>query len=203
MSALRIPFPVPSAVVSRASARLAALAAPAPALAAPSSASRLESELQLAQQCLDAYVPAAAAGCVRLHKLIGRGAFGAVYRATSSSSGAAGADLRVAVKHVVSAFASPLDARRIYREVHVMAHFSHPNLLPLRAVLAPRAPGDFSHVYLVTELMETDLHRVIASRQNLTSDHVAFFIYQTLCGLKHLHTAGVLCVGGGGGGPLQ
>lgn len=40
--------------------------------------------------------------------------------------------------------------------------------------------------------METDLDRVINSRQGLSIDHVRFFIYQLLRGLKYLHSANVL-----------
>lgn len=42
------------------------------------------------------------------------------------------------------------------------------------------------------ELMESDLHKVIRSSQTLTSDHIAFMLYQLLCALNHLHSAGVL-----------
>lgn len=37
---------------------------------------------------------------------------------------------------------------------------------------------DFADVYLITELMETDLCKVIGSRQALTLEHVQFFVYQ-------------------------
>lgn len=40
--------------------------------------------------------------------------------------------------------------------------------------------------------METDLDRVINSRQGLSIDHVRFFVYQLLRGLKYLHSANVL-----------
>jgi serine/threonine protein kinase len=69
-------------------------------------------------------------------------------------------------------------------------------------VLAPRGFGGGEggggggsppqHAYLVTELMETDLHRVVHSRQDLTSDHISYFIYQTLCALRHIHAAHIL-----------
>jgi mitogen-activated protein kinase 1/3 len=41
------------------------------------------------------------------------------------------------------------------------------------------------------ELMETDMHRVIRT-QELSDDHCQYFIYQTLRGLKALHSAQVL-----------
>ena len=40
--------------------------------------------------------------------------------------------------------------------------------------------------------METDLHRIIYSRQPLTVDHIQYFIYQILRGLKYIHSANVL-----------
>lgn len=46
--------------------------------------------------------------------------------------------------------------------------------------------------YILTELMDTDLHKVIYSSQPLLDDHVQFFVYQILRGLKFLHSAHVL-----------
>ena len=45
-----------------------------------------------------------------------------------------------------------------------------------------------SAVYLVQELLETDLHRVIRT-QDLSDDHCQYFLYQTCRALKALHTA--------------
>lgn len=161
----------------------AAAGSPKPALTGKAA------EIALAQQALNNYAVPEAAGRYRIHKLIGKGAYGAVYTAYDTTSPT---PRKVAVKHIVNAFVSPTDARRIYREIKVMAHFNHPNILPLLEVIKPRDPAGFSHIYLVSELMETDLHRVIHSRQDLTSDHISYFVYQTLCALKHIHTAGVL-----------
>merc|ERR1719247_1905303 len=55
--------------------------------------------------------------------------------------------------------------------------------------MLPHGPQD---VYLVTELMDTDLHYIIHSQQPLTDDHVQYFVYQTLRGLKAIHSAKVL-----------
>lgn len=40
--------------------------------------------------------------------------------------------------------------------------------------------------------METDLHRIIYSKQPLTIDHIQYFLYQILRGLKYIHSANVL-----------
>mmetsp|Transcript_868 Transcript_868/g.1192 ORF Transcript_868/g.1192 Transcript_868/m.1192 type:complete len:385 (-) Transcript_868:88-1242(-) len=42
------------------------------------------------------------------------------------------------------------------------------------------------------ELMETDLATIIRSKQKLRNEHIQFFIYQLLRGLKFLHSANIL-----------
>lgn len=49
----------------------------------------------------------------------------------------------------------------------------------------------FNEVYLIQELMETDMHRVIRT-QTLSDDHCQYFIYQTFRALKAMHSANVL-----------
>ena len=175
---------------------MAAPAASAPP--PPSSSSSSAAQLALAQEGLDNYAdPQLYAGRYRLTKQIGKGAYGAVYSALESFPAAAGAPpppRKVAIKHIVNAFVTPTDARRIYREIKVQAHFNpaHPNILPLLEVIKPRDAAGFTHIYLVSELMETDLHRVVHSRQDLTSDHISYFIYQTLCALQVIHAAHIL-----------
>jgi serine/threonine protein kinase len=56
----------------------------------------------------------------------------------------------------------------------------------------PEGPTGFEDIYIITELMETDLHRIVYSKQKLTDDHFAYFIYQLLRGLKYMHSANVL-----------
>lgn len=54
------------------------------------------------------------------------------------------------------------------------------------------AHGDFHEVYCYEELMEADLHAIIRSGQPLSDAHFQSFLYQTLCGLKYIHSANVL-----------
>ncbi|XP_073056817.1 mitogen-activated protein kinase homolog NTF6-like isoform X4 [Primulina eburnea] len=58
-----------------------------------------------------------------------------------------------------------------------------------------RTPPDkleFNDVYIAYELMDTDLHQIICSSQELTEDHCQYFLYQLLRGLKYIHSANVL-----------
>jgi len=56
----------------------------------------------------------------------------------------------------------------------------------------PPTAEEFDDVYIVQDLMETDLHRIIYSKQPLTIDHIQYFVYQILRGLKYIHSANVL-----------
>ena len=56
----------------------------------------------------------------------------------------------------------------------------------------PTTAEEFEDVYIVQDLMETDLHRIIYSKQPLTIDHIQYFVYQILRGLKYIHSANVL-----------
>lgn len=86
-----------------------------------------------------------------------------------------------------------LRQRRTLRELRIMRNMRHhENLLPLIAILRPHNPMRFRDLYLLLPLMETDLACIIRSEQAFSMDHVRFFMYQILRGLKFLHSAGVV-----------
>ncbi len=66
---------------------------------------------------------------------------------------------------------------RTLREIKLLRHFHHENIIAILDILRPPSLADFTEVYLVQELMETDLHRVIRT-QELSDDHCQYFIYQ-------------------------
>ena len=45
--------------------------------------------------------------------------------------------------------------------------------------------------YIIQTLMETDLYKLLKT-QHLSNDHVCYFLYQVLRGLKYIHSANVL-----------
>jgi len=51
--------------------------------------------------------------------------------------------------------------------------------------------SEFQDVYLVTDLMGSDLHTILKYQQ-LSDEHVQWIVYQILRGLKYLHSAGVI-----------
>jgi len=117
---------------------------------------------------------------------VGSGAYGVVASFRSSSSGE-----KVAVKKIQNAFDDLIDAKRILREIRILRQLSHDNIIQILDIIPAQSP-DFEDIYIVTDLMETDLHRVIYSKQALTDEHCQYFTYQILRGLKYLHSANVL-----------
>jgi len=124
-----------------------------------------------------------------LIRTIGSGAYGVVISASDANT-----DTNVAVKMVPKAFSDEIDAKRILREIKLLKHFRHENIVSLLDMMPPNVKHleDFTDVYLVTDLMETDLHRIIYSKQKLSIDHAQYFIYQVLRGLKYIHSCRVL-----------
>jgi serine/threonine protein kinase len=73
-----------------------------------------------------------------------------------------------------------------------MRLLKHDNVLGLSTILKPKSRKEFKEIYVVSELMETDLAQVIKSSQGISDDHIQFFVYQVLRGLKYIHSAGIL-----------
>uniref|UniRef100_A0A6B2L7Z0 Mitogen-activated protein kinase n=1 Tax=Arcella intermedia TaxID=1963864 RepID=A0A6B2L7Z0_9EUKA len=121
-------------------------------------------------------------------KPIGRGAFGLVVSAYNRLTGQP-----IAIKKIYNAFTNPKDSKRTLREIKLLKHFRHENILDLRDITIPPADrSSFKEIYIITGLMETDLHQVITSNQELSDKHIQYFLYQILRGLKHIHSANVL-----------
>tara|TARA_A100001015_G_C14584245_1_gene554083 strand:+ start:102 stop:581 length:480 start_codon:yes stop_codon:yes gene_type:complete len=99
----------------------------------------------------------------------------------------------VAIKKIGNAFSDTVDAKRILREIKLMKRFSHENIVGILDLIPPpEGARDFDDIYIVQDLMDTDLHRIIYSKQALSIDHIEYFVYQILRGLKYLHSANVL-----------
>jgi serine/threonine protein kinase len=65
-------------------------------------------------------------------------------------------------------------------------------VIAIEHLIRPKSRATFKDVYVVAELLDTDLHQIIGSPQALFDDHVQYFLYQILRGLKYVHSAHVL-----------
>jgi len=92
-------------------------------------------------------------------KQIGHGAYGVVCSAYDHVN-----HCKVAIKKVPKAFEDLIDAKRIVREIRLLKFFDHENIIKVLDVAKPPNPTGYEDIYIITELMETDMHRVIYSR---------------------------------------
>ncbi|PRQ33809.1 putative mitogen-activated protein kinase CMGC-MAPK family [Rosa chinensis] len=118
---------------------------------------------------------------------VGRGAYGIVCCATNSET-----KEEVAIKKIGNAFDNRIDAKRTLREIKLLSHMDHDNIVKIKDIIRPPDKENFNDVYIVYELMDTDLNQIINSSQPLTDDHCQYFLYQLLRGLKYIHSAHVL-----------
>lgn len=112
--------------------------------------------------------------------------------------------------HDRSAFDDITFAKRTLRELKILRHLRHENLIDIRQALVPSCPDvemcafarfvflpglksnfeeeklrettaylmPMQDIYVISELMETDLASILKSPQPLSDEHCQFFIYQ-------------------------
>ncbi|XP_074113145.1 serine/threonine-protein kinase nemo [Cotesia typhae] len=120
-------------------------------------------------------------------KAIGYGAFGVVWAVTDPRDGR-----RVALKKLPNVFQSLVSSKRVFRELKMLCFFEHDNVLSALDILQPPHVDFFQEIYVITELLQSDLHKIIVSPQHLNPEHIKIFLYQILRGLKYLHSARIL-----------
>ena len=120
-------------------------------------------------------------------KVIGYGAYGLVTSALDNVT-----KTKVAIKKCQNVCKSVGDGKRILREAKLLRFMDHENVLGLSHFFLEPEADEFKDAYFVTELLDTDLNTVIRSRQRFTDEHLKYFIYQVLRGLKYMHSANVM-----------
>ena len=113
------------------------------------------------------------------------GAYGVVAAAKNKETGT-----KVAIKKITPMCATAVDGKHTLREIRLMRHLGrHPNIISLKDLVVD-VVGD--ELYVVMELMDTDLHRIITSTQPLGDAHFKHFLYQLLRGLRFAHSYGII-----------
>ncbi|KAL4227910.1 Mitogen-activated protein kinase 6 [Mactra antiquata] len=127
---------------------------------------------------------------------ISHGGNAVVYSATDSDC-----DKEVAIKKL--SFCDRRGCKYALRELRLMRRLQHENVVTVYEVLGSNgyslergghinlSINEMGCVYIVQELLHTDLHHLIQHEQ-LTAEHVRLFTYQLLRGLKYIHSANVL-----------
>ncbi|KAL3682807.1 hypothetical protein R1sor_000829 [Riccia sorocarpa] len=122
----------------------------------------------------------------QIQEVIGKGSYGVVCSAIDTHTGE-----KVAIKKINDIFEHVSDATRILREIKLLRLLRHPDIVEVKHIMVPPSRREFKDIYVVFELMESDLHQVIKANDDLTPEHYQFFLYQLLRALKYIHTANV------------
>ncbi|OMO59931.1 hypothetical protein CCACVL1_24531 [Corchorus capsularis] len=122
----------------------------------------------------------------QVQEVVGKGSYGVVGSAIDTQTGE-----KVAIKKINDVFEHVSDATRILREIKLLRLLRHPDIVEIKHIMLPPSRREFRDIYVVFELMESDLHQVIKANDDLTPEHYQFFLYQLLRSLKYIHTANV------------
>jgi serine/threonine protein kinase len=119
-----------------------------------------------------------------LRESVGQGSYGTVCSATIQ-----GTDEHVAVKKVESVFDHITFTRRTLREVRVLRMLQHENIVNIYTIYMPGSREAYEDIYLVSDLMESDLGSIIKSNPDFSEEHIQFFLYQILRAIMYIHSA--------------
>ncbi|GMF48674.1 unnamed protein product [Phytophthora fragariaefolia] len=124
----------------------------------------------------------------RMVKIVGKGTYGEVIAASDFVNGGT-----FAIKKLGQFLRHPKVALLALREIKLMSEIgTHPCLMGFHELQRPLDYEHFEDLYIIQPLMETDLCRIIHSKESLSDDQVQYFLYQMLCGIHYLHSADVL-----------
>eukprot|EP00929_Paragymnodinium_shiwhaense_P000351 TRINITY_DN100597_c0_g1_i1.p1 TRINITY_DN100597_c0_g1~~TRINITY_DN100597_c0_g1_i1.p1 ORF type:complete len:444 (-),score=101.31 TRINITY_DN100597_c0_g1_i1:349-1680(-) len=120
-------------------------------------------------------------------KVIGRGSYGSVSEAYDREK-----DVTVAIKQMKRIFEDLTDCKRILREMAILAQLSHPNVVRIHDIIVPNDIRSFTELWLVLEMCDTDLKKLIKMDVNLTILHINSLLVGILEGLLYIHQCGVI-----------
>ncbi|KAK8958951.1 Mitogen-activated protein kinase 9 [Platanthera guangdongensis] len=108
-------------------------------------------------------------------EVVGKRSYGIVGAALDTKTGE-----KVAIKKINDVFEHVSDATRILREIKRLRLLRHPDVVEIKHIMLPPSRRGFRDIYVVFELMESDLHQVIKANDDLTPEHHQLFLYQLL-----------------------
>jgi serine/threonine protein kinase len=123
----------------------------------------------------------------QLGESVAQGSYGTVCSAIIT-----GTDEQVAVKKVESVFDHITFTRRTLREVRVLRMLQHENIVKIYTIYMPGLKDSYEDIYLVSDLMESDLGSIIKSNPGFSEEHIQFFLYQILRAVLYIHSAKII-----------
>ena len=112
--------------------------------------------------------------------IVGKGSYGVVCAAQNARTRE-----KVAIKKIKPMCEDVWDAKHTLRELRLMRLLEHhPNVISLRDLTI--VPAD-DELYIVMELMDADLHKIVQSKQKLSTPHLQVIMSQILLGVRAMH----------------
>lgn len=122
----------------------------------------------------------------QMQTIIGSGSYGSVCQAFDKEQ-----DCAVAIKRVKHMFDDLIDCKRILRELAILTCLNHRNVVQIMDIVCPTPVSVFDELYIVMEICDSDLKKLIKQDVHLTPEHIHTLLYSLLVGLKYLHSAGI------------
>ncbi|TMS16652.1 mitogen-activated protein kinase 14A [Larimichthys crocea] len=120
-------------------------------------------------------------------RAIGSGAYGTVCSAIDQKTKES-----VAIKKLYRPFQSLIHTKRAYRELRLLRHIQHENVISLIDVFTPDSTLEkFQTFYMVMPFVAQDLGHIMKKRR-LTDRIITYLFYQLLRGLQYIHSAGII-----------
>lgn len=98
----------------------------------------------------------------RMTKKLGTGAYGKVMEVEYLPTGK-----KYAIKRFEEVFSRELRAKRLLRELSILKAVKHSCLNKLKGVISPENYSSFNEVYLVLELCDMDMKKLLKSSKHL------------------------------------
>ena len=96
----------------------------------------------------------------------GIGAYGIVCQAKNNKN-----NRDYAIKKIKNPFCHKVTLIRTLREIRILNHFNHINIVNIVDIFR-KEHNNSRDIYVVFDLMESDLHKIIISKQDLSDDHI-------------------------------
>mmetsp|Transcript_45675 Transcript_45675/g.97564 ORF Transcript_45675/g.97564 Transcript_45675/m.97564 type:complete len:447 (+) Transcript_45675:188-1528(+) len=118
--------------------------------------------------------------------LVGSEAYGSVCEAVDDEQ-----QVKVAIKRAELMFDDLVDCKRILREIAILNRLRHPNIVRVHNIVEPLDMATFQELYIVMEICDSDLKKLLKADVTLTPPHIDTLLYNLLVGLQYLHSAGI------------
>jgi len=129
----------------------------------------------------------------KMHKELGRGAFGVVSLGVSTERSKLGKGVKVAVKKMTNIFGNPSGTKRLIRELRVLRILDkHPSLTRLLDLKIPTPHNleKFSQILMIFECMDSDVSGHLKNLEiTYTETQLKSIVFQIICGLNYMHSA--------------